>query len=108
MSTKTLSALLLFVASASLGAQASAPAYIVTRLGVDTVGIERYTRTNNKLEGDLVLRYPRVRTFHYASDLGPRGEIRNLTMLVTRPGADASVLRMAWDNREFSVPFTVK
>ena len=90
MSTKVVSTALVFLASASLGAQAPATAYIVTRLGVDTVGIERYTRTNNKLEGDLVLRYPRVRTFHYAADLGPRGEIKSLTTFVRRPGTDAN------------------
>jgi hypothetical protein len=89
MSTK-LAAALLFLASASAGAQAPATSYLVTRLGVDTVGIERYTRTNDRLEGDVVLRYPRVRTFHYVADLGPNGEIRNLTTVVTRPGSDAN------------------
>jgi hypothetical protein len=90
MSIKTISTALLFLAPASLAAQTSTPTYLVTRLGVDTVGIERYTRSNNKLEGDLVLRYPRVRTFHYVADLGPSGEIKSLTTLVTRPGTDAS------------------
>jgi hypothetical protein len=89
MSTKLTTALL-FLASASVGAQAPATSYLVTRLGVDTVGIERYTRTSNKLEGDVVLRYPRVRTFHYVADLGANGEIKSLTTLVTRPGADAN------------------
>jgi len=89
MSTKLATALL-FLASASVGAQTPATSYLVTRLGVDTVGIERYTRTNHKLEGDVVLRYPRVRTFHYVADLGPNGEIKNLTTLVTRPGGDAN------------------
>ena len=81
---------LMFLASVSAGAQAPATSYLVTRLGVDTVGIERYVRSTNKLEGDVVLRYPRVRTFHYVADLGPNGEIRNLTTLVTRPGTDAN------------------
>jgi hypothetical protein len=57
-------------------------------LGVDTVAIERYTRSNGKLEGDLVLRYPRTRTFHYVADLGSRGEVKSLTTTVQRPGAD--------------------
>jgi Protein of unknown function (DUF2911) len=77
-------------AAQSVAAQTTAPAFIVTRLGTDTVGIERYTRTTSKLEGDLVLRYPRVRTFHYVADLGPRGEIRSMTTTVRRPGTDAS------------------
>jgi hypothetical protein len=71
----------------SLAAQAT-PAYIVTRLGVDTVAIERYVRSSGKLEGDLVMRYPRTRTYHYVADLGPRGEMRSLTTVVQRPGAD--------------------
>ena len=72
----------------SLNAQSAAPAYIVTRLGVDTVAIERYTRSREKLEGDLVMRYPRTRTYHYVADLGPRGEVKSLTTNVQRPGAD--------------------
>jgi DUF2911 family protein len=90
MSKKVISSAFLFLASGSLVAQSPAPSYLVTRLGVDTVAIERFTRTNNKVEGDLVLRYPRVRTFHYVADVGPRGEIRSLTTVVTRPGTDAS------------------
>ncbi|HEY0529478.1 MAG TPA: DUF2911 domain-containing protein [Gemmatimonadaceae bacterium] len=82
---------LLFAASAS----AQTPAYLVTRLGTDTVGIERYTRTGSKLEGDLVLKYPRVRTFHYVADLGPRGEIRSMTTTVRRPGTDATAVPLA-------------
>jgi hypothetical protein len=89
MSMKAFSTALFFLASASVAAQTSTPAYIVTRLGVDTVGIERFTRSNNKLEGDLVLRYPRVRTFHYTADLGPRGDIRSITTVATRPGTNA-------------------
>ncbi|HMG96824.1 MAG TPA: DUF2911 domain-containing protein, partial [Gemmatimonadaceae bacterium] len=72
----------------SLAAQSPSSAYIVTRLGVDTVAIERYIRSNGKLEGDLVLRYPRTRTFHYVADLGSRGEVKSLTTTVQRPGAD--------------------
>jgi len=72
----------------SLAAQSPSSAYIVTRLGVDTVAIERYIRSNGKLEGDLVLRYPRTRTFHYVAELGSRGEVKSLTTTVQRPGAD--------------------
>jgi hypothetical protein len=78
----------LILTAGSLSAQSPSPAYIVTRLGVDTVAIERYTRSNGKLEGDLVLRYPRTRTFHYVADLGSRGEVKSLTTTVQRPGAD--------------------
>jgi hypothetical protein len=88
MSTKIASAALAFLAAVPVAAQAPATAYIVTRLGTDTVAIERYTRANDKLEGDLVLRYPRVRTIHYLADLGPGGEIRSMTTASRRPNAD--------------------
>jgi len=87
MSAKTAS-LALIILAAPLPAQNSAPAYIVTRLGTDTVAIERYTRSSDKLEGDLLLRYPRVRTFHYIAGLGARGEIKSFTTTVRRPSTD--------------------
>jgi hypothetical protein len=86
MSAKLVSAAFVFLAAVPLAAQT--PAYIVTRLGVDTVAIERYSRSGNRLEGDLVLRHPRVRTIHYVAELGPQGEIRTLTTTVRRPTTD--------------------
>jgi hypothetical protein len=90
MLTKIVSTALVVLASTSIAAHAQSTAYIVTRLGVDTVGIERYTRSSNKLEGDLVLKYPRIRNFHYVADIGPRGEIKSLHTVVTRPGTAAN------------------
>lgn len=86
--SKIAAAAFLFLTAGSLAAQSPAPAYIVTRLGVDTVAIERYTRSSGKVEGDLVLKHPRIRTFHYVADLGPRGEVKSLTTIVRRPGTD--------------------
>src|SRR5216117_2456430 len=91
MSAKISAAAVVFFAAAPLAAQAPASAYIVTRLGVDTVAIERYTRSKDKLEGDLVVRYPRVRTYHYVADLGSRGEIKSITTTIRRPGTDPNV-----------------
>ena len=90
MSRKILSAALLLVSAGAAAAQAPAPTYIVTRLGVDTIAVERYTRSPGKLEGDLILRNPRIRTFHYTADLAPNGVIKSLTIIVRRPGTDAS------------------
>ncbi len=70
-------------------AQAQAPTYIVTRLGNDTVAVERYTRNAHTLEGDLVLRYPRVRTIHYVGDLAPNGTFKSLTASVRRASGPA-------------------
>ncbi len=88
MSMKLVSTAAFLFAAAPLAAQAPATAYIVTRLGVDTVAIERYTRSSDKLEGDLVLRYPRVRDIHYIAALGPQGQIKTFTTTVRRAGAD--------------------
>ncbi|HEY1952336.1 MAG TPA: DUF2911 domain-containing protein [Gemmatimonadaceae bacterium] len=87
MSLRFTTAAFLLLTAGSVKAQ-SAPAYIVTRLGVDTVAVERYTRSRDRLEGDLALRYPRVRTVHYVADLGPRGEIKSFSTVTRRPGAD--------------------
>ncbi|MFL5480618.1 MAG: DUF2911 domain-containing protein [Gemmatimonadaceae bacterium] len=70
-------------------AQAQTPTYIVTRLGNDTVAVERYTRSSSKLEGDLVLRYPRVRTIHYVGDLASNGTFKSLSATVLRASAAA-------------------
>jgi hypothetical protein len=86
MTAKLASAALILFVAAPLAAQA--PAYIVTRLGTDTVAVERYTRSSDKLEGDLVLRNPRVRTIHYIADLGSQGEIKSITATVRRPNTD--------------------
>src|ERR1700720_1000211 len=74
MSAKIAAAAFILFVAGPLAAQA--PAYIVTPLGTDTVAIERYTRSPGKLEGDFVVRNPRVQTFHYAADLGPRGQLK--------------------------------
>jgi len=88
MPIKALSVGLAFFAAIPLGAQTAEPAYIVTRLGNDTVAVERFTRSTSKLEGDLLLKYPRVRVMHYIADLGPGGEITSLATTVRRAGAD--------------------
>ena len=44
MSAKFASTAFLLFAAAPLAAQSSSPAYIVTRLGVDTVAVERYRK----------------------------------------------------------------
>jgi hypothetical protein len=82
MSVKFTTTALVMLGSGALGAQT--PAYIITRLGVDTVAIERFTRGPDKVEGDLVLKYPRVRTFHYVGALGPKGEFKSITTTMRR------------------------
>jgi hypothetical protein len=97
MTVNLASAALFLFAAAPLAAQSTA--YVVTRLGTDTVAVERYTRSSDKLEGDLVLKNPRVRTIHYIAELGRQGEIKSLTASVRRPNTDpaaAPVTRLSW------------
>jgi DUF2911 family protein len=88
MPARIAAAAVMFLAAGPLAAQAPTTAYIVTRLGVDTVAVERYTRSPSRLEGDVVIRNPRVQTFHYAADLGPRGQLKNFHLTVRRADAD--------------------
>jgi hypothetical protein len=62
----------------------------VTTLGTDTIAVERYTRSGDKLEGDQLLRSPRVRLSHYVADLAPNGMIKAMTVNMRRPGSDST------------------
>ncbi len=56
----------------------------IVRLGSDTVAIERYTRTADRVEGDIVLRAP-TRVGHYVIMLGPDGRPTSAEYMVRRP-----------------------
>jgi DUF2911 family protein len=88
MSAKNLLAGLTLIAAGSMNAQAPTTSGVfVSTLGVDTAAVERYTRSGDKLEGDVLLRYPRVRILHYVADLGP-GRFRGMSLVTRRVGAD--------------------
>lgn len=57
----------------------------VTRLGVDTVAIESFTRTADHLSGDRVVRAPKVSLLHYEATLGPDGNVTRFEAS-SRPG----------------------
>jgi hypothetical protein len=91
MSAKILlPAVSLFIAS-SLGAQApSATGVFYTLLGKDTIQVERYTRSGDKLEGDVLRRSPRVQVTHYVADLSSSG-FKGISVTTRRYGTDPSV-----------------
>jgi hypothetical protein len=62
----------------------------VTTLGTDTVALERYTRGRDNLVGDLMVRTPRLRVYHYVADLAPNGMIRAMTVNMRRVGSDST------------------
>lgn len=66
-------------------AQTPVSGVFITKLGNDTLSIERYTRSGDKLVGDLLMGgMPRVRVIHYVADLAPNGTIKAMT-INTRP-----------------------
>jgi Protein of unknown function (DUF2911) len=75
-------AVLLLSAPAALHAQAPNAAAagaerggFVVLLGRDTVMVERFTRTADRLEGDVLARSPRARLVHYTATLGSGGRV---------------------------------
>jgi hypothetical protein len=85
--------------SGSAVAGASTSGTFVTTLGTDTIAVERYTRTGNKLEGDYIVRFQGARWVHYTAELAPDGRIRSiaydqkqLTADPTAPGMITSVV----------------
>jgi hypothetical protein len=81
---------LLSLAAGPLAAQSTVSGAFITRLGTDTVAIEQYTRTGDKLFGDILMRNPRARVIHYVADLGPNGQIKAMTVNARRVGADTA------------------
>ena len=82
----TLSAVLLFAASAVPAAADESGGFIVT-LGQDTVGAERYTRSKDRLEVFQVGRAPKVLRRHYVFDFKD-GAVTHLALVVTPPGSE--------------------
>ena len=61
----------------------------VVRLGTDTVGVERYTRTATHLEGEAVARSPRTSLRRYVAEFSPAGALTRFEAGVYRVGASS-------------------
>jgi hypothetical protein len=57
----------------------------IVRLGADTVAVERFTRTADRLEGDMIIRTPNTRIGHYVVMLGPGGQPTRAEYTLRRP-----------------------
>jgi Protein of unknown function (DUF2911) len=92
MSSKLLRIAGLLVCSVSSAlAQATRPTgAFITRLGTDTVAVERYVVSKSQIEGDVLNRSNRVVLTHYVAELGPRGEIRRVVVSSRIPGDTSS------------------
>jgi hypothetical protein len=73
------------------GAQAPERAALVATLGTDTIAIDRFTRTRDRLEGDLLIRSPRTQLIRYTAALDAAGTITRLDASVRQ--ADGSELQ---------------
>ena len=90
MSVRTvLCAASLIAFSAARAQTPSVTGTFVSTLGRDTIQIERYTRTGDKLEGDILRRSPRVQIVHYVADLATN-RVKGISVTTRRYGVDAS------------------
>jgi hypothetical protein len=80
-----LAALALCLAAAPAAAQESG-AYII-RLGRDTVAVEQFTRTGDRIQGTLVSRTPRTSIRTYTAQLRPDGTLARMEMETRVPAA---------------------
>ena len=71
-------------------ADASARGAFIVQLGSDTITVEQYTRTGNRIEGDIVQRAPTTTVAHYVLTLNDDGTPQRLEFANRR--ADGSVL----------------
>ena len=89
MPRHTLLPLLLALLPATLAAQGRTDrAAFITSLGSDTLVVEQFTRTANRLETDLAARVPRTRRIHFVATLNPDQTVARLEVSV-RPAVPA-------------------
>lgn len=61
----------------------------VTTLGADIVAVESYTRTSERLEGDILLRVPGTTRYHYALRFAKDGSVQTSEFSIKPMGAPA-------------------
>ena len=77
----------LIVVGASGAQTPSVTGTFVSTLGRDTIQIERYSRTGDKLEGDILRKAPRVQIVHYVADLATN-RVKGISVSTRRYGAE--------------------
>jgi hypothetical protein len=80
---------LLALHSLATSASAQNSGSFVVRLGTDTTSVERYTRTDRRIEVEQVGRVPRVLQRRFTYDLAPSGATTRASATVSVPGAPA-------------------
>ncbi len=80
-------ALAAFVSAGRLPAQSPSTAGFVTRLGNDTIAVERYTFDGHHLEGRGVVRTPSVTLWSYSATLAPSSQLARFQLSYGAVGA---------------------
>jgi hypothetical protein len=62
----------------------------VVRMGEDTVAVERFERTTNRIDGQIVRRLPQTSILRYALTFTPQGTIATFEQSVLRPDGSAA------------------
>ncbi|HEX8904889.1 MAG TPA: DUF2911 domain-containing protein [Longimicrobiaceae bacterium] len=83
--------------AAAQGAQPGETAAFVVTIGNDTLAVEKYTRTADRITGDLVSRSPRTVLRHYTAYLNPDGSVRRIEMTSSSPGTTQPTVTAATD-----------
>ena len=81
------------VASCLLLFAAQDSAAFVTRLGRDTLVVERFARVSNRLQADVVMRVPATSRIRYVLDLSPSGELSRLETVISSPARREVITR---------------
>lgn len=68
-------------------------AAFVTRLGNDTIVVERFVRGSNRIEADVVMRVPTTSRIRYVLELSPGGELARFETLVSAPARHEVITR---------------
>jgi len=92
---------------AALAAQDSSA--FVMRLGRDTVGLERVTRTADRIRGEYVLRAPRPVHALYTADLDADGTVRRLELITHNltgdgPAETRAIVEITGDSATLTLP----
>jgi hypothetical protein len=65
----------------------------VTRLGADTLVVERFVRTPRRFEAEVIVRVPTTRRVRYDVQFGPDGELARMETVTTDPRAGTAARR---------------
>jgi hypothetical protein len=78
--------------TASAAAQGPETGAFLSRLGRDTVALERFSRTAATLSGELLGRSPRTTVRRYTVTFGPNGGVTRMEVALYRPGPDSAAV----------------